>query len=287
VADHLPNIWLMQTQRNIPGLLQALRHENPDIRRRAATSLRIVGDESAVDDLRLRLDKESNPQVRAALIAALDHLSPRKIETDRLRLPVREPQTRVERLIEHLMSNRSEASIQAAHALGELDDKIAVPPLIAVFRNRSQPAPVRLAAAEALLKLNSAPAEATLLAALRSEKWVLRRNGAAILGQLQADWAIEPLGRALYDDNKAVAKTARAALRHIGTLEAERKIAVARQVARNKGDAVEPIRKKKETQQHSEELGQQATMPTPRPEDEEVAGRSCAAGRGCRHQNGR
>ena len=46
------------------------------------------------------------------------------------------------------------------------------------------------------------------------------RNGAAILGQLKADWAVLPLTRALRDKNDKVRRTAYAALRYINTDEA-------------------------------------------------------------------
>ncbi len=218
--DSIPNIWLMQTQRDSESLIAALRHPDPKVRRAAAVSLRIIGAEDATAHLREHLTSEPDPRVRVALMAALDHLDPRLTDTGSLINRKGKPQTRVERLIEHLTGNQPEAAIQAARALGEAGDKVAVPPLVIVFRNkRLQPA-VRLAAAEALLVMNSAPAEVTLLAALRNEKWQLRRNGAAILGQLQATWAVEPLGAALHDENRQVAKTALAALRRIGTTNA-------------------------------------------------------------------
>ncbi|MEO0561436.1 MAG: HEAT repeat domain-containing protein [Chloroflexota bacterium] len=230
--DSIPNIWLMQTNKDSAGLLAALHHKEAEVRRRAAVSLRIIGDIDAVDPLREVLEHEADPRVRVAVIAALDHLAPKKTETGNLISRSSGPQSRVERLIDHLMSNRPDAAVQAANALGDLGDKIAVPPLIVLFRNKRQPPSVRLAAAEALLKMDSAPAEVTLLAALRSEKWHLRRNGAAILGQLRADWAIDPLAEALLDDKEMVAKTAHAALRRIGTEEARAAMAAARAAAR-------------------------------------------------------
>ncbi len=224
--DSIPNIWQMQTEKDSAGLIRALQHTDPEIRRRAAVSLRIIGDTDAIDSLREVLESEADPRVRVAVIAALDHLAPQKTDTGTLIERSSQPQSRVERLIEHLMSNRPQAAIQAANALGDLGDKIAVPPLIILFRNKRQPASVRLAAAESLLKMESAPAEVTLLAALRSEKWHLRRNGAAILGQLQADWAVGPLAKAAaYDDHPHVIKTAKAALKRIGTPEALNKLA--------------------------------------------------------------
>lgn len=223
---NLPNIWFMQTEGDWRGLVKALNHSDADIRRRAAVALRVIDAKESVDAIRKALEKEANPQVRVVLVAALDHLAPQDAPSESKE--TKRPQSRVERLIDHLTSGKPDTAVQAAQALGDLKDKIAVPPLIAVFRNRRQPASVRLAAAEALLEMNSAPAEVTLLAALRGEKWHLRRNGAAILGQLQADWAVEPLATALHDPNELVAKTARAALRRIGTPEARQALITAK-----------------------------------------------------------
>ena len=89
-----------------------------------------------------------------------------------------------------------------------------------LFRNPLVPTKARLAAAEALLKLESAPAVVTLLGALRRDDWQIRRNAAAVLGQLQASWAVEPLIGALNDAMPIVRKTAAAALRRIGTPDA-------------------------------------------------------------------
>jgi HEAT repeat protein len=69
--------------------------------------------------------------------------------------------------------------------------------------------------------MDSAPVEVSLLGALRSDRWRVRRNAAAILGQLAASWAVKPLAALLTgDDNEVVRKTAHAALRRIDTAEA-------------------------------------------------------------------
>ena len=102
-----------------------------------------------------------------------------------------------------------------------MKDKTAVEPLVVLFNDPRTPTRIRLAVAEALLKLEGAPTEVALLAALRSEDWHIRRNSAAILGQIRATWAIEPLARAaLRDKRNVVRRTARAALRYIGTPQA-------------------------------------------------------------------
>jgi HEAT repeat protein len=119
-----------------------------------------------------------------------------------------------------LESDDSEQVSDAAQQLGEIGDQIAVEPLVMLFNDMKSSMQVKLAVAEALLKLEGAPVEVALLAALRHNDWHIRRNGAAILGQLKAEWAVEPLSKALSDPHTTVRRTARAALQRIGTSEA-------------------------------------------------------------------
>src|SRR5258706_15088257 len=119
-----------------------------------------------------------------------------------------------------LTSPKNEDIITACRALGKIGDRRAVESLVTVFRSPLLPSNVRLAAAEALLELESAPAVVTLLGALRRDNWQVRRNAAAVLGQLQAAWATDPLIKALDDQNVTVRRTAAAALRRINTPEA-------------------------------------------------------------------
>lgn len=215
--DPTLKIWILQSQQDIDGLAEALTHPNAEMRRRAAVALRVLDARSCVGFLETSLDAEENPRVRMALAAALETLAAPQETTPSTRKP---PQTRLERLMAYVVDGPEESAIQAATALGKIGDKSTVPALISTFRNIQRPARVRLATAEALLKMRSAPAEATLLAALRSSKPASRRKAAAILGQLSADWAVWPLGRALYDPNDEVTRMARAALRRIATPEA-------------------------------------------------------------------
>ncbi|NWF69782.1 MAG: HEAT repeat domain-containing protein [Chloroflexi bacterium] len=220
MTDVRPNIWRLQAQFDTKGLIQALKDEDPNIRKRATAALYALGAVEAVSALREALDRETHPDVRASLVTALAHLSAE--DTAAPAAPPEEETNAVERLLQQLQSDHPERIIQAARALGELKDKTAVEPLVLVFRSATLDGHVRLAAAEALLMLESAPAEVTLLGALRSRKWQLRRNAAAILGQLRADWAVVPLGHVLHDEHDVVARTARAALKRIATPEARR-----------------------------------------------------------------
>src|SRR5258708_348177 len=163
-------------------------------------------------------------------------------------------------LTKMLNSYKTEEIVSACEALGKLGDRIAVEPLVMVFRNPMLPVPARLAAAEALLLLESAPAVVTLLGALRRDNWQVRRNAAAVLGQLQAIWAVDPLITALEDSNQAVRRTAAAAPRRINTPDALRA-----------ADAFDEAQQKASTQQipaseypaEADEAPKQGTGPLP------------------------
>ena len=210
-------VWRMQTQADVRGLLNTLNDANPLTRRAAATALRALASPTAIPGLQDALMRESDPDVREVLVTALEFLfANRTTETDTLSTDNRN----VVRLIARLSAGHTEQAIRAAQELGDSREKLTIEALLMTFNNRKLSARVRLAVAEALLKLQSAPAEITLLAALRSEKWMVRRNAASILGQFEADWAVEPLLKALRDPIEGVRRVAKAALERIATPEA-------------------------------------------------------------------
>lgn len=222
VSNQAIPLWECETQFDLSGPLRGLKHNNAQIRRHAAATLAALNATRAVPELQAALGAEQDEAVQSALQAALRALNAESDST-----PAANTDEQARRLIKQLESSTSEAVIEAAQRLGELRNKLAVEPLVFLFRNAKVSIQVRLAVAEALLKLESAPVEVTLLATLRHNDWHIRRNGAAILGQLRAEWAIEPLTRALEDPHRMVRRTARAALRHIGTPEARRALAQA------------------------------------------------------------
>ncbi|MEO8606880.1 MAG: HEAT repeat domain-containing protein [Chloroflexota bacterium] len=222
MADSNFDIWRLQAQADIRGLLEAVRDGTPDVRKRAATALRALGATSAIPALQSILVAEKDPELRKILITTLDYLFQQEVDEDED--DVSEHQSRVVHLIAQLSNNNPEHVIRAAQNLAELQEKLAAEALVQVFQNRQLRADVRLAAAEALIKLESAPVEVTLLAVLRNPDWRMRRNAAAVLGQLHADWAVSPLIGALRDTQEIVRRTAYAALKRIGTPQAMRAI---------------------------------------------------------------
>jgi hypothetical protein len=199
-------------------LIKALENSEPDIRLRAAIALRALSATSAISPLRSRLAIEDNAEVRTNLTQVLVFLLEEHEErSEQQKSP---PPDETTLLVSQLKSKDKEEVVHAAQALGALGDPIAVEPLIVLFNNGATPPNVRLAAAEALIELKSPPTSVTALVALRRPDWHIRRIAAAMLGHLEADWAIEPLRKALTDENELVRRTARAALKHIGTPEA-------------------------------------------------------------------
>lgn len=220
MSEEKSDIWRLQAQFDIQGLIDALKQEDQGIRKRAAAALRAIGAKEAVPDIRVALINEQDPDVRAILASALDTLSDVNEKALTANIEPTKQLQHINMLIEMLASEDAEQIIDAAQQLGEIGDQMAVEPLVLVFNDMKSSMQIKLSVAEALLKLEGAPVEVALLAALRHTDWHIRRNGAAILGQLQAEWSVEPLTQALRDKHSIVRRTARAALQHIGTPDA-------------------------------------------------------------------
>lgn len=223
MSDFKPDIWRLQAQFDTRGLINALKSDDAGIRRRAAAALRALGAVDAVPELEAVLEAERDPETRSNILAALASLQQ---ESERRaaatgELKEKEAVTETEKLVQQLRTGETEdLVIEAAHGLGNKGDKTAVVPLVMLFNDPRTAIKIRLAVAEALLKLESAPVEVALLGALRSDEWRVRRNAAAILGKLRAAWAVEPLSKLLDDKHDVTRKTAMAALRNVGTPEA-------------------------------------------------------------------
>jgi len=217
----------MQSELDIQGLVSALSAEDKLIRRRAAAALRSMRAVAAIPALKEAYQNEEDPETEMAIAHTIESLTDfadgRATETGQHSVVSEEAQ--VKGLIEQLQSDNASKIVAAAEKLGEMGQKIAVESLILAFNNPKHTIHVRLAIAEALLKLESAPVEVALLANLRHPDWHIRRNGAAILGQLRAEWAIQPLARCLKDPHPVVRRTALAALKHIGTPESRKALA--------------------------------------------------------------
>lgn len=213
------NIWQLQARGDVKGIMQALDAIDPQVRARAVMALGALNATDALPKLKTLREREYNPARRKLFdqtIAKLEGALP-PVTTP---LPSILPAT-FDELVQKIRPDQPEEAEKAIQELTNLKDRRAVEPLIMAFRNFAYPSKTRLACAEALLQLESAPASVSLLGALRKPQSHIRRNAAAILGQLKADWAVAPLILVMQtDSSNMVRKTAVAALRHIRTPEA-------------------------------------------------------------------
>ncbi|MFZ4825809.1 MAG: HEAT repeat domain-containing protein [Phototrophicaceae bacterium] len=223
---NVPNVQRMFTDGDEAGLIDALYHHKPVVRQEAAIALADLGSLSASTILLTLMDNETDIKTRQAYWRALAKLG---VELEEEPIEDTVTVSRIDRLVQHLNSGVADASIQAASALAEMNAQSAVPTLLQVFKTDEYPPAVRLAAAKALLTLNQATPEMMLLRGIQYTDWKVRRNSAAVLGALHADWAVEPLGKLLYDTHESVARTAQNALERIATPEAQQVIQQAKE----------------------------------------------------------
>ncbi len=206
-----PNIWLLQSQRDVEGLTLALDHADPETRRLAVTALHILDAGEVVPALEAALAVEDDWVVQETITAAIKHL------TRQNRMQELISRRDIDGLISMLYSPRLEDVLSAADALGELGDQTTVETLVDLFGTPGMPDDVRYAIAQALIRLKAAPASVTLLAVLERDEWPARQNAAAVLGQLKASWATRGLVHLLHDPVREVRQSALKALQSIGT----------------------------------------------------------------------
>ena len=145
----------------------------------------------------------------------------------------------VPRLIEMLRSDDQDRRYAAAHALGEVGDSLAVPPLSDIVSNPHQDPAFQVHALKALGAIGSPGAIPALVAALngqedwaryrwyyemgmstgRDEDYMVRENAAAALARIGAE-AIPALTEALLSEDADIRSKAEGALLRIGTAPA-------------------------------------------------------------------
>ena len=113
-------------------------------------------------------------------------------------------------LIQQLNQGDTIARLHAINALGEAKDASAVSPLIAILKDPKCGG----TAANALAKIGQ-PSVAPLIAALKDNSPVVRKNAAIALGKIKDASAVKPLIAELNDDNPIVRRNAAIALGEI------------------------------------------------------------------------
>jgi tetratricopeptide (TPR) repeat protein len=127
-----PNVEKMEKKKDVKGLIEALKHRETDVRKKAAEALGKIGDTKAVEPL-IQALKDENLNVRLGGVAALGRIGDTKA---------------VGPLIQALKDESIRGG--AATALGEIGDARAVDPLIRALKDENLS--VRDAAGKALKK---------------------------------------------------------------------------------------------------------------------------------------
>ncbi|MBZ0302224.1 MAG: HEAT repeat domain-containing protein, partial [Anaerolineae bacterium] len=129
MSDLRPNIWLLQAQGDSKGLIDALQNDDPDVRRRAAAALRMLGAAEAIPALRRALDVEADASTRLHLQLTFEDLIAERRDVDAQQAQA------ARQLVAQLGSSDPAIIVKAAHALGKLPDKTAVEALVLIFHN--------------------------------------------------------------------------------------------------------------------------------------------------------
>jgi HEAT repeat protein len=223
-----PNVEKMEKKRNVEGLIKALEHKDPNVRKAAAKALGRIGDKRAVEPL-IKALSDSDWEVRAAAAKALGKLGDLRA---------------VEPLITALKDETIAVRECAAEALGKIGDSRAVEPLISALKDEFWA--VRKAAVDALAKIGDARAFEplsslcrkerdgevsaaiwtalreidapvdVLLAGLKNELSLIREYCVKKLAETGDPKAVEPLISMLRDETSSVRKAAARALDKLG-----------------------------------------------------------------------
>jgi HEAT repeat protein len=223
IFDKLPNIEKRKARRDVKGLIEALSHKEWRIRRDAAIALGELVDPSAVNPLTAAIfDNDYNVKKSAA--AAL----------------VKFGAVAVKPFIDALENNDVIVRRLAVEALGKLQDKRAVEPLINTLIKpidipefKTGRESVCRDAVAALVKIGDARAVEPLITILRDKNEILHLDAVKALGELGDTRAVEPLidilkyKDILTDTKKDFREAAAEALGKIGDLRAVEPLIVA------------------------------------------------------------
>ena len=202
-----PDIDALEKQRDVDGLIKALKNEDYLIRKDAARSLKRVGDDTAVAALIDALKYEAWEDDYTVLISV------RESAADALGI-IGNYQA-VNPLIQTLYEDPDEeVRWKAAAALGKIGDNSAVEALIDALHDKSWG--VRKNASIALGDIGDVKAFDILIIALNDKDWHVRKYAAVALGKIGDERAIGHLVNALNDVDSDVRWKSLIALGKIG-----------------------------------------------------------------------
>ncbi|MBI3561709.1 MAG: HEAT repeat domain-containing protein [Gammaproteobacteria bacterium] len=181
----------------VAELRQALRQNNPQVRRLASKALGQIGEIATIPDLLPLLD-DPDRQVRATTAIALgSYRLPQAAQIILDALPTAKPSVRT----------------GMVYALGQINDVIAVPTLI--DRAPLEEVDVRVAIMYALGRLRDARAIDTLMRGLKDQDDIVRANAAYALSNYFSPPTIEVLIGALEDPSDRVREAANEGLQRL------------------------------------------------------------------------
>lgn len=192
------NITRLKEEKDIPGLIRALRNPDMNVQYEAAQALGELRDPAAVQSLMMVLTDDQYSGIRWKAAEALAQIG----------TPAVEP------LIAALSHPVEDVRWKAAIALGEIGDTRAIGPLIELLRDEDRFVKGRAAYA---LGLIGSPAVGGLIRALREGDGNLRWGAAIALGNIRDPQSISPLLYALGDRYENVRSEAASALAAIGS----------------------------------------------------------------------
>jgi len=208
-----PNIKQLERNRDVEGLINALKFKDCNIRKEAATALKKIGDNRALFSL-IHVLKYEDWHESYAVMGSVR-------ETAAEALGLLRDKKAVEPLIEALNDKDEEVRWKASWALGHIGDKRAVEPLTNLLNDERWQ--VRRFAASALGKIGDGQGVESLIQALNDDEWHVRKYAVDALGNIGDERAVNPLIKVLSDKDNDVRSKAVIAL------------------GKMKGSAVEPL----------------------------------------------
>lgn len=191
------NVGHLRDEKNVPGLIRALRHPEVAVQYEAVEALGDLRDTAAVKPLAEVLSRDEYSAIRWKAAEALAKIG----------------SPAVEELIFVLSNPDEDVRWKAAIALGEIGDVRAVDPLVRLLSDNDRF--VKSRAAYALGKIGK-PAVATLSRVLAEGEPGERWGAAIALGQIRDPVSAPALVRALGDRNDSVRVEAASALTGMG-----------------------------------------------------------------------
>ncbi len=204
---NIVDIDYLEEEKDVDGLVRALKNQDYLIRKEAARSLKKVGDERAVDALIESLRYKSWHSDYIILNAVRENSAEAlgRIGDERA----------TPYLIESMQEDPDEeVRLKAAWALGEIGDTEAVDDLINALEDKSWS--VRRTVANSLGVIGDHRAVPSLIQALEDNDWHVRKYAAVSLGKMKDERAIPILLEAMDDEDADVRWKAMLALGKIG-----------------------------------------------------------------------